>query len=375
MISGYSISLIILTVIAYTISIVILFRTYQKTKYLSHLLQGISFCLFLLNGILRFVTSFIQEEIVLNEASGGGEPIGLVGIFWSTMNICLILGILFLFFSFFYIKMNSFHPLLNIISILFGATIFAFSYPSFTELTFDLVITSWKAKYDILVMILIAPLFIVFVASIIVPLFTKIRKSSYKEQRWQMAIQVLGLGTVLIWSILVAFTFIPIIALIRPFLLPAGFLIWSVTLLMDPFNIMVSDAKIAQIYIATQDGLPFYFKDIKGTQTISSTLAATIISGVKTALEELVQKEDKLSVLNYENQVLGIVSYGPITAYVFGERFDRTLETVLMFLLQAIVRNPKLMFYLSSNVVSLDEEFSKEINYMVDEGLKSVLII
>ena len=371
MISGYSIALISLEVIAFIVSAAILFSTYNKTKYLSHLLQGISFLLLLINGSLRFVTSFFQEEIVLNEAAG----LGLVGILWSVMNACLILGIFFLLFSFFYIKMNSFHPLLNIISMIIAASILAFSYPSFTELTFNEATLSWKANYNILVLILIAPLFVFFIISIIIPVATKIRKSSYKEQKRQMLIQIIGLGLVLIWSALVAFTNVTIIALIRPFLLPCGFAIWSVTLLLDPFNIMVSNANINQIYIATQDGLPFYFKDIKGSQVLSSTLAATIISGVKTALEELVQKEDKLSVLNYEKQVLGIVSYGPVTAYVFGERFDKIFETVLKVLLQQIVRNPNLMFYLSQDIVSLDEEFGKEVNFMVDEALKSVLIL
>ncbi|HUU78546.1 MAG TPA: hypothetical protein VMX55_09370 [candidate division Zixibacteria bacterium] len=374
MISAYSISLISLVVIGFSISTFILFSTYRKTKYISHLLPGISFCLLLINGILRFVASFFQEEIVLYETAGG-ITLGLVGILWSIMNICLILGIFLLFFSFFYVKMNSFHPLLNIISLLMGATIFAFSYPTFTDLNYDLETVSWQATYNTLVMILILPLFVVFVISIIVPVITKIRRSSYREQKSQMTVQIVGLSLVLIWSILAAFTRYDIIALIRPFLLPVGFLIWSITLIADPFNIMVSNAKINQIYIATQDGLPFYFKDLEGTQIISSTLAATIISGVKTALEELVQKEDKLSVLTYENQVLGIVSFGPITAYIFGERFDKILETVIMFLLQAIVRNPSLMYYITQNVVSLDEEFTKEINFLVDETLKSVLII
>ena len=374
MASGYSIALICIEVFAFVISATILFSTYRKTKYLSHLLQGLSFVLLLVNGTLRFVTSFFQEEIVFVETAGG-VTIGLVGILWSTMNACLILGIFFLLFSFFYIKMNSFHPLLNMISILIGASIFAFSYPGFTELTFDTATKSWSANYNTLVMVLIAPLFLVFIISIVIPVVTKITKSSYKEQKQQMTLQIIGLGLVLIWSALVAFTSISVIALIRPFLLPCGFVIWSATLLLDPFNIMVSNAKINQIYIATQDGLPFYFKDIKGSQALSSTLAATIISGVKTALEELVSKEDKLSVLNYEKQVLGIVSYGPVTAYIFGERFDKIFETVLLVLLQRIVRNPNLMFYLNKDIVNLDEEFGKEVNYMVDEALKSILIL
>ena len=374
MTSAYSISLISLVAIGFSASAFILFSTYRKTKYIAHLLPGISFCLLLINGIIRFVASFFEEEIVLYETAGG-ITLGLVGILWSIMNICLILGIYLLFISFFYIKMDRFHPLLNIISLLMGATIFAFSYPPFTELNYDIVTNSWEATYNILVMILIMPSFLIFVISIIIPVVTKIRRTSFRGQKNQMIFQIIGLSLVLIWSILSALTSIQIVSQIRPFLLPVGFFIWTITLLVDPFNIMVSNAKVNQIYIAQKDGLPIYFKDFEGSQAISSQLAATIISGVKTALEELVQKEDKLSVLNYENQVLGIVTFGPLTAYAFGGRFDKTLETVLMFLLQAIVRNPKLMYYISQNIVSLDEEFTKEINYLVDETLKSVLII
>lgn len=375
MISAYSIGLTTLEIICYVTSIVILFRTYGKTRYLAHLIQGISFCFLQVNSLLRFTTSFFNEEIILYETAGGIQ-LGLVGILWSLMNIFLIIGIYLLFFSFFYIKIGSFHPLLNLISIIMGAIIFAFSYPTFTELVFDTATGSWTANYNILVMLLIIPLFVVFIAFIIWPLAVKIRVSSYQEQKMQITLQVIGLGTILLWSLLAAFTsFNEILALVRPFLLPVGWIVWSLTLLMDPFNIMVSNAKVSQIYIATEDGLPFYFNDLEGTQNISSTLAATIISGVKTALEELVRSEDKISVLNYEKQVLGIVSVENLRAYVFGERFDKILETVLRFLLQSIYNNPKVAFQLSQQVIALDEESSLEIQQMVDEALKSVLIL
>ncbi|MBN1328679.1 MAG: hypothetical protein JXA54_04320 [Candidatus Heimdallarchaeota archaeon] len=374
MTSVYSISLITLEFIFYIACMIILFKTYKQTRYLSHLLQGISIGLLLMNGILRFSTSFFTEEIVIYVTTNG-VTISVVGILWSLMNAFLIPGIFLLFISFFYVKMNSFHPILNIISIIIGASILAFSYPTFTELNFDAITKSWRANYNILVMVLIIPLFIVFVISIILPVITKIRKSSYRELKRQMAFQVIGLGIVLVWSFLVAFTSHEMVALVRPFLMPVGWLIWSLTLLVDPFNIMVSNAKVTQIYIATEDGIPFYFKDIQGTQNLSSTLAASIISGVKTALEELVQRKDKVTVLNYEKQVLGIVSVGALRAYVFGERVDKILETVLKFLLQMIQKDPKLMFQISSQVIFLDEESTEQISLLVNEALKSVLIL
>lgn len=374
MIGIYSIALFCIEVIAFTGCAFILFKTHKKTKYIAHLIQGVSFCFFLINVILRFVTSFFSTEVLIRETADG-IAITVVGILWALMNIFLILGIYLLFLSFFYIKMNSFHPLLNIVSIIIGANIFAFSYPTFTVLNFDPIIKTWKASYNTLVTLLIVPLLIVFVLSIFVPVLTKIRKTSYNEQRNQMIVQLFGILMVLIWSILAAFTKYSVIAMIRPFLLPAGWIIWSATLIVDPFNVMISNSKISQLYIATENGLPFYYKDLSESQYLSSELAASVISGVKSALEELVQQEEKITVMNYEKQVLGIVQVGYLTAYVFGNRFDQILETVLRFSLQTMIDTPKMNFVLSQQVLAMDDDLTLEIDTLINDNLKSVLVI
>ncbi|MHA1125060.1 MAG: hypothetical protein ACTSO7_12430 [Candidatus Heimdallarchaeota archaeon] len=373
MIGIYSIALFCIEVIAFTGCAFILFKTHSKTKYIAHLIQGVSFCFFLVNVILRFVTSFFDTEVLIRETADG-IAITVVGILWALMNIFLILGICLLFISFFYIKMNRFHPLLNLVSIIIGANIFVFSYPTFTVLEFDPIILAWKASYNILVTLLIIPLLIVFVISIFVPVITKIVKTSYKEQRNQMVVQLFGIFMVLTWSFLAAFTSYPTIALIRPFLLPAGWIIWSATLIVDPFNVMISNSSISQLYITTESGIPFYYKDLSESQYLSSELAASVISGVKSALEELVQ-EEKITVMNYEKQVLGIVQVGYLTAYVFGERFDHILETVLRFSLQTMIDTPKLDFVLNQQVLAMDDEFTLEIDNLINDNLKSVLVI
>ena len=375
MTSIYSISLFSVGFIAFMGSIWILFRTYKRTRYLAHLLQGISFCLLILNVSLRFTTSFFTDATNVVVYTGPEISITLVGILWALMNICLSFGIFLLFVSFLYIKMNSLHPTINIISWIMGINVFVFCYPIFTTLAYDSTKQAWSANYDVLVMITIIPLLVGFIIAIIIPLVSKIRHSSFVGQRTQIIIQIIGLLITLIWSALAATSSIEILTLIRPFLLPIGWLIWSVTLLMDPFNIMVSNAKINQIYIATESGLPFYFKDFEGSQVLNTTLAASIISGVKSALEELVQREDKITVLNYEKQVLGIVTVGSLRAYVFGERFDKILETVLRFSLQRIQNNPLYGFQLNQQVLQIEEESYNEISDIMDDTLKSVLTI
>ncbi|MBD3190838.1 MAG: hypothetical protein GF308_09355 [Candidatus Heimdallarchaeota archaeon] len=370
MIDLYSIILFSLETISFLGSAIILFRTYRRTKYPSHVILATSFCSIFLSAIMRFSTSFFDTNLFLF-----GSSVGIVDVFWSIMNTALIIGIYLTFFAFIFVKLNRFHPILNFVSLLTGALIFAFIYPPFTTITFNETTNAWVATYNTWVLVLIIPLLLFFITAVILPVATKIKESSDRELKAQMIFQVIGLGMVIIWAFLAAFTGVKIIAIIRPFVLPLGWFIWSLTVLVDPFNIMVSNAEISQIYIATEEGLPIYFKDLEGTQNMSANLAATLISGVTTALEDLVQRKDKLSVLNYENQVLGIVSVDFLTAYVFGERFDRTLETVLKFSLESLLNDPELMLTISPGCVELSGERQAKVTGIVDEALQSVLIL
>jgi hypothetical protein len=291
------------------------------------------------------------------------------------MNAALIVGIYLVFFGFIFIKLNRFHPILNLVSLLSGALIFTFIYPTFTEIGTNPDTNAWTGTYATGVLVLIIPLLLFFVIAVILPLTTKIIRSSARKIKAQLIIQTIGLIIVIIWAFLAAFTKNPIIAIIRPFFLPTGWLIWSITVLMDPFNIMVSNAEISRVFIATKEGLPIYFNDFEGAQKISANLAATLISGVTSALENLVESKGKLSVLNYEKQVLGIVSVDYFTAYVFGERFDRTLETALKFSLESILNEPELALAITPGCIELSEKKEKIVREIVNEALKSVLVI
>ncbi|MEA2070158.1 MAG: hypothetical protein U9O98_02615, partial [Asgard group archaeon] len=370
----YSIILFSLETISFLGSAIILFRTYAKTRYPSHVILGISFCSIYLSAIMRFTTAFFDTNPALFYIARGNEAVGKIDILWSVMNAALLVGIYLTFFAFIYLKMNAFHPVLNFVSLLTGGLIFAFSYPLFTTLTFNENTNAWAPAYENWVLVLIVPLLLFFIIAVILPLATKIRESSDRGIKAQLLFQVLGLGLVIIWAFLAALTDYQLIAVIRPFILPIGWFIWSLTVLVDPFNIMVSNADVSQIYIATQEGLPIYFKDFEGTQKMSANLTATMISGVTSALEGLVQRQDRLSVLNYENQVLGIVSFDFLTAYIFGERFDRILETALKFSIETILNDPELQSAIGPGRVELTDEQQEKVDMIVNDALQSVFI-
>ncbi|MBD3193353.1 MAG: hypothetical protein GF308_22145 [Candidatus Heimdallarchaeota archaeon] len=324
---------------------------------------------------MLFITSFFERNTILFESKTGNFSAGNIDIFWSIMNITVIFSVYLTFFSFIYIKMNRFHPILNFVSLLTGGVLFAFSYPMFTTVSYNDTINMWVASYDTWILALVVPLFLFFTIAVILPLATKIRELTDQALKAQMIFQVVGLGMVLIWTILAGFTDVQIIAFIRPFIFPVGWFIWSLTVLVDPFNIMVSNAEVSQIYIATQEGIPIYFKDFEGSQKISANLIATMISGITLALEGLVHQKDRLSVLNYENQVVGIVSVDFLTAYIFGERFDRTFETVLTFSLESLLDDPELMSVITPGSIEFTENNQQKVNDIVNKALRSVLII
>lgn len=289
------------------------------------------------------------------------------------MNFFIILGEIFVFYAFVYVKFNRFHPSINVVSFLADATILAFILPQFTSLSrSDNGV--WTARYPGWTLVLILPLLLFFLGSFLWPLITKLIKVKKWHQRRQLLLQSLGLLTVFAWALLAAFTSNNKIAIIRPFVLPIGWLIWSLTLLIDPFNIMVSNAEVSKILITTNRGLPVYYYAKGETGGTPTELTAGLIEGVKTALEQFSSSKGVLTNVVYKDEVIGITSYGYLNAYVFGERFDKTLETVLKYMLREIQESPEFKG-ITADYVDLTPEVSEKLREKFNKTLERVLII
>ena len=103
--------------------------------------------------------------------------------------------------------------------------------------------------------------------------------------------------------------------------------------------------------ITTDSGLPVYYNDFtsekkedekedkneagkEGKKEVSIDLTSGLISGVTKALEEIKERKSELNTVVYKDKVIGTTATGFLQAYIFGERFDKTLETVLNVLLR-----------------------------------------
>lgn len=374
MVNWYDILLVLVGVFTYSTVTYILLKTYKETKHPSHALLSCTFILLIFAAIFRFITAFYAENTTLFTFPGSNVPFGIVNLFWSTSNTLLMLGEIFVFYAFVYVKLNEFHPLINVVSFIAGAAILAFILPEYTTLTRSSE-GMWTAKYSAWTLVLIVPLLLIFVGSFLWPLITKLRKVKARSSRNQLLLQSIGLLIVVIWAFLAAFTSSTAIARIRPFLLPLGWLIWSFTLLIDPFNIMISNAKIEQILITTNKGLPVYYYDSGTGVATPAELAAGLIEGVKTALEQFRSSKSKLSNVVYKDQVIGITSYGYLNAYVFGERFDKTFEIVLQYLLKDLQENQEFALKITPDFVDLPPDIGLKLREKVNEALRRVLII
>ncbi|MHA1401008.1 MAG: hypothetical protein ACTSQE_11730 [Candidatus Heimdallarchaeaceae archaeon] len=297
------------------------------------------------------------------------------------MNTLLIIGILFVFYSFIYFKTNTMHPIVNIASFIGGALVFAFIVPNFTVVEYNSIIDAWGAKYDIWISLLIIPLLIFFLFSFIIPILSKLMKTEEKNIKKQIMIQILGFTVIIIWAIIAGFTSNPLLRSIRPFLLPSGWFLWSLTLLIDPFNLMVSNAKVSQLLITTSNGLPVYYKDFTShsedeiDEEISSDLASGLIAGVAHTLEQIIEQKSKLSTVVYKDKVIGITSVGYLQAFVFGKRFDKALETVLNVLLNEIQESQSFGLNITPDYVDIDNTSRKILSLMVEQTLKRILVI
>ncbi len=376
MVSLYSIVLIVIDTIALMSGSLILLWTYKKTKYLPHIMLSIGLFFQWIASALKFITAFFPENYIVLSDLGTTSDVGIVELLWAIDNIFLIAGIIIIFASFIYIRTNRFHPILNFISFLGGALVFALVYPDFTTIVYIQEVNSWSASYSPFVMLFIFPLILFFLGSFIFPLAYKIRKSTDKKMRWQLGMQIVGFSFVLIWAFLAAFTSAGLVSLIRPIMFDIGWFIWSLTVLMDPFNIMVSNAKVDQLMITTSSGLPVYYYDSKmSSYDISPDLTASVMAGIEKVLEEIVREKSELNTVIFGDQVVGVVNHGILNAYVFGGRFDKTLETVLHFLLQKIQEEESLIIQINSDYINLTPEGGQLLSEMIEESLKSVLIL
>ncbi len=374
MVTVYSLALFIVEQIIFLSSLVILLYTFKQTKFEAHITLATAFLFLDINSLLRFITVLYTKDTTSRHTTQ------LVTHLWEAMNVAEIIGLIFVFYAFIYFKTNKFHPVINIVSFIGGALIFTFVYPDFTTIKYNEVIGTWEATYSSWVTLLIIPVLLFFVVSFILPIYTKFTKTKDKAIRIQLFIQLIGLTIVLIWAALAGFTTNAVLRSIRPFLHPFGWLVWSITLIMDPFNIMVSNATINQLLITNITGLPIYYndftiKDKKETPKLTSDITSGLISGVKDALEKIMQQKSHLSIVVYNDQVIGITSSGYLQAFIFGERFDKTLEIVLNVILKELQESPSLSLKVTADYVDLDPAAEKIIKLLVEQNLKRVILI
>ncbi len=255
-------------------------------------------------------------------------------------------------------------------------------------MTYSETLGAWTAKYSIWIPALTAPMLLFFIISFILPISTKLFRTEDPDIKKQLFVQVVGFIIIIIWVIFAVFSSNYILRAIRPFLMAAGWFIWSITLIIDPFNIMISNAKINQLLITTDSGLPVYYNDFtsdkeevkkedekEGKKEVSIDLTSGLISGVTKALEEIMERKSELNTVVYKDKVIGTTATGFLQAYVFGERFDKTLETVLNVLLRELQENPVLASKIDPGFVNFDETSEKLLKNIVEQNLKRVLII
>ncbi|UJG44027.1 MAG: hypothetical protein K9W46_02320 [Candidatus Heimdallarchaeum endolithica] len=374
MISYYSIGLFLFEQLTFITSSIILFRTYKQTRFLSHFLLGTSYLLWIFNSIGRFITSFFSENVIIFNNTR------LISLIWIIVNCLLILGMIFVFYSFIYFKTNRLHPIINIVSFLGGALFLAFIIPDFTEIAYSEQLGAWSAKYNIWISVLVVPMLLFFIFSFILPIYTKLIRTTDKDIRKQLFVQIVGLIIVIVWAFFAGFTNNAVLRAVRPFLMAAGWFIWSLTLIMDPFNIMISNAKISQLLITTTSGLPIYYDDFTFDEKevkneISADLASGLISGVTQALEQIMERKSELNTVVYKDKVIGTTTIGYLQAYIFGERFDKALKTVLNVLLREIQDNPALALKITPNFVDLDGASGKILKLIIERNLKRILVI
>ncbi len=181
------------------------------------------------------------------------------------------------------------------------------------------------------------------------------------------------------WAAFTGFTSNPILRAIRSFLLPIGCLIWSITLIIDPFNVMVSNAQLMSLFITTRNGLPIYGYDFEAKKPIESMEISGMLSGVTSALEEIsgriTSDQALLSEVAYKNTVMGVTALGFLIVYVNGERFDRTLKVVLQYLLKAIQDDILLKSSIKKDSVVMSTTDDRHLTTLFKSSLARVLVL
>ncbi|MCF2137846.1 MAG: hypothetical protein K9W43_11500 [Candidatus Thorarchaeota archaeon] len=304
---------------------VLMYRTYSRYEFASHLYMIGAFLLLSFSSAMRLITSTI-DPTALETAE----------LSWSAANFFLISGIIFIFYSFFYFQYNQLPGRANIASILGGATLMAYINRDWFTVSYDSSTGMFTASYSPVVNFLVIPLIVLFIIVFLLPIVTKIRLAKNRKAKADAASLLIVLIFLLTWAAMSAFTSSPIVREFRPFFFAAGWTVWILLTFRRPLNLIFTQRRFEKLLVMTDAGYPVLMYDFKTTTLEDPSLFSALFTALQTALSDLLKADTTLRSIYYENKVVSIEKRASVSIFGIGDEPD----TALMVALRAFCQQP-----------------------------------
>jgi hypothetical protein len=289
-----------------------------------------------------------------------------------------MLGLLSMFFTFTYVRYNHFHPITNLASFDIGIVLSLLWIQKGNILVYDELLRTWVGHYNPFLGIFAFPMIILVLYAFIIPLLKKMKAIHEDNVQTQLFLQLLGISLMILWGFLGSFSSIRIIQVTRVFLLPLGWLFWSISLKLDPFNIIVSNASLTHIVLTTESGLPILVYNVKTNQNEHYEIVSSLLMGIRTALEEvhhqILKKQTQLVENRYQDKVITLIKVNFLTAYLIGDRVDEIIKMVIQTVLNELLQEKEFFENIKDGSLNLSTSLINNITLKLSKAVKRVLV-
>ncbi len=322
---------------------VLMYRTFARYRFTSHLYMAGAFLLLSASSATRLITSTTNPT-----------DLDTAETLWSGQNFFLILGIIMIFYSFFYFQYNRLPGRANIASILGGATLMAYINRDWFVVTYDPSTGMFTASYSPIVNVFVIPLIALFIIVFLLPIVTKIRLAKDPRTKKDSASLLIVLLFLLTWAAMSAFTSLPIVRETRPFFFAAGWLIWVLLTVRRPMNLIFTKRRFEKLLVMTDAGYPILLYDFETSTLEDPSLFSALFSALQTALSDLLKADTSLRSIYYENKVVSIEKRSAVSVFGIGDEPDTALDTALRVFANALFDTYPILKTTDGSLPSID---------------------
>ena len=321
--SLYPSSLFFFEVLSYTVSIIAVRNQYLKTKYKPYLMIITGFGLTIITSALRYAITFTSNP-------------NLAKTVFSYINLILLTAITFWIIGFIYFRYET--PSFYLLLIVYFGGISAGAYAFATQIKIfkDQTSHNWNASYPLSFSLLIGPLVFIAFKEFIHPVYIKYKMVHSNRGKQTLLTMLLGMIFVIIWGVSSLFTQNTLIRITRPFLLPLGWLIWSIALTRMPLILGFSKAQPLILLVSNKRSGAFLFIHYFTKETkfkYNEVLITSLLTALNHATQEVLGEKSNVNLYNIGEKIVlqKTLEKNELNIFLITKNYDQTLVAALNY--------------------------------------------